>query len=143
LHAYKRKVNREKARKRKVDRRVAHKSRDSFRSHTSISWDPAARRVAVYGDYVPLVHVRQRYRIRRRDGHIQRYWKKTKRMMQKGPVKSGRYEFYGRGKTLYKAIRLAHRVMPEGFVGVSAEEFLRNPYKYGVAGFWIDREVES
>lgn len=108
------------------------------------TWDsPPTRKVAVYGDYVTHVHVRQRYWIRRRDGIKQRYWKKTTRMARRGPVRSGRYEFYGRGKSVYRAVALAHDVMPDGHVEVSAERFLRNPYRYGVEGYWIDKEIES
>jgi len=101
------------------------------------------RRVAVYGDYVAHVPVRQRYWIRRSDGVKQRYWKKTRRMARGRPVMSGRYEFYGRGKSVYRAVALAHKVMPKGFVEVSAERFLTNPYRYGVPGDWIDKEIES
>jgi len=129
---------------RKIDRRIEHRSRESFRLPPSEVWSlPAGRRVAVYGKYVTFVPVWQRYRKKRKDGIFQRYWKKTKRMAKKGPVKSGRYEFYGSGKTLYRAVALAHRIMPKGHVEVAAGEFVRNPYRYGVDGEWIDREVES
>lgn len=63
--------------------------------------------------------------------------------MARGSVRSGRYEFSGRGKPLYRAVALAHEVMPDGYVEVSAEEFLKNPHKYGVDGFWIEKEIES
>lgn len=111
---------------------------------TRLIWGfSSSRRVAVYGEYVTFGPVRQRYWIRRRDGIKQRYWKKTTRMARRGPVRSGRFEFYGRGKSVYRAVALAHEVMPDGHVEVSAEEFLRNPYKYGVEGYWIDKEIES
>ena len=56
---------------------------------------------------------------------------------------SGRYEFYGKGRNLYKAILKALNIVPKGFVDVSAEKFLRDPMKYGYEGKWIDREVVS
>lgn len=99
------------------------------------------KKIAIYGSYVAKVPIRQRYWIKRKDGIKQRYWKKTTRM--KKVVLSGRYEFYGKGKDLYKAILKALRVMPKGFVDVSAEMFLVDPMKYGYEGMWIDREVVS
>jgi len=56
---------------------------------------------------------------------------------------SGRYEFHGKGKQLYKAVVIAHRLVPKGFVDVSAEEFLRKPYEYGFEGEWVEKEVKS
>jgi len=100
-----------------------------------------AKKIAVYGSYEAKVHVKQRYWKKRIDGVKQRYWKKTKRT--KKVEASGRYEFYGKGKDLYKATVKAHRFMPKGFVSVSAEKFLENPEKYGLEGEWIEREVES
>ena len=55
----------------------------------------------------------------------------------------GRYEFYGKGRDLYKAVVKAHQLMPKGFVDVSAKEFLEHPESYGFEGSWIDKEVES
>jgi len=40
----------------------------------------------------------------------------------------------------------AHRVVPSNrqrFVTVSAREFLRAPYRYGVEGVWVEKEIES
>ena len=55
-----------------------------------------------------------------------------------------RYDFSGTGRELYRAISLAHRIVPKRrFVRVSASEFLANPYRYGERGYWIDRAVES
>lgn len=65
--------------------------------------------------------------------------KKTTR--KKKVVVSGRYEFHGKGKQLYKAVVVAHRLVPKGFIDVSAEEFLRAPYRYGDEGEWIEKEV--
>ena len=87
------------------------------------------KKIAMYGSYVADVPVKQRYWIRRRDGIKQRYWRITKRL--KKVVKSGRYEFYGKGKDLYKAILKALNIVPKGFVEVSAEMFLIDPLKYG------------
>jgi hypothetical protein len=109
-----------------------------------------AKKIAVYGTYEAKIPVRQRYWkwIYHRKGskagqkwYKRRVWKKTTRT--KKVVMSGRYEFYGRGKDLYKAVILAQRYMPKGFVDVSAEKFLKYPERYGLEGFWIDKEVES
>ena len=72
--------------------------------------------VAVYGTYEAKVPVRQRYWKLRSDGVTQRYWKKTGRT--KKVVMSGRYEFSGSGKDLYKAIVKAHDIVPKGYVRV-------------------------
>ena len=85
--------------------------------------------------------VRQRYWKKRKDGISQRYWKKTKNT--KVVVSDGRYEFYGRGRDLYRAVILAHRYMPKGFVTVSASKFVGDPEKYGFEGRWIEREIDS
>jgi len=99
------------------------------------------KKIAVYGLYEALVPVWQRYWKHRRDCIRQRYWKKTKRL--KRVKREGRYEFYGVGKDLYKAVVLAHRYMPLDFVTVPAEEFVERPERYGIKGEWIEREVES
>ena len=99
------------------------------------------KKIAVYGTFVSYENVRQRYWHRRVDGVRQRYWHKTKRM--KKVQKTGRYEFHGRGRDLYRSVVEAHRTMPEGFVDVSAEEFLEHPEEYGSRGYWIKRDVES
>jgi len=100
-----------------------------------------SKKIAVYGSFETHVLIKQRYWKRRKDGFMQRYWKKTRRM--KKVEMSGRYEFSGKGKDLYKAVVKAHRLVPKGFVDVSAEKFLKHPEKYGSEGSWIDREVES
>jgi len=100
-----------------------------------------SKKIAVYGSYEAKVPVKQRYWKRRRDGIKQRYWKKTKRT--KKVEQSGRYEFTGKGKELYKAVVKAHRIMPKGFIDVPAEKFLKKPVQYGYEGKWIEREVES
>jgi hypothetical protein len=99
------------------------------------------KEVAVYGTYEARVPVRQRYWKLRNDGVRQRYWKKTRRT--KKAVMSGRYEFSGSGKDLYKAVVKAHDTVPKGYVKVSADDFLKNPDKYGLRGSWIDRQVQS
>lgn len=101
-----------------------------------------SKKIAVYGSYEAKVPVRQRFWKRRKDGIRQRYWKKTKRT--KKVVMSGRYEFHGKGKDLYRAIVGAHRFVPKDFVDVSAEKFLEHPEKYGYEGEWIERPtIES
>ena len=100
------------------------------------------KKVAVYGDYVTRAPVYQRYWKRRRDGVKQRYWKRTRQTQRK--IVSGRYEFSGKGRELYKAIFFAHRHPPkQRFVDVSAKKFLEKPSKYGTEGRWIEREVQS
>jgi hypothetical protein len=99
------------------------------------------KKIAVYGTVETRVPVRQRFWKLRRDGVRQRYWKKTR--STKKTAMSARYEFYGKGKDLYKAVRKAHDFVPKGFVDVSAEKFLKNPERYGSEGSWIDREIES
>ena len=56
---------------------------------------------------------------------------------------SGRYEFWGKGKDLYKAVVKAQEYVPKKFVNVSAEKFVAHPENYGHPGEWIDKEVES
>jgi hypothetical protein len=56
---------------------------------------------------------------------------------------SGRYEFHGTGKDLYKAVVEAQKTMPKGFVDVSAQDFIHDPGKYGLGGEWVESEVES
>jgi hypothetical protein len=97
--------------------------------------------LAVYGSYVAMVPVRQRYWIRRVDGIKQRYWKTTTR--RKRAIGKGRYEFWGTGRDLYRAVRKSYHVVPKGYIDVSAERFLRDPERYGYEGYWIDRRVES
>ena len=99
------------------------------------------KKIAIYGHYLAKVPVKQRYWKKRKDGIKQRYWKITRQM--KNVVKSGRFELYGKGKDLYKAILIALKIVPKGFVDVSAEMFLIDPMKYGYEGMWIDREIVS
>ncbi len=99
------------------------------------------RRIAVYGSFETEVPVRQRYWIKRKDGIRQRYWKNTKRT--KTAEAKGRYEFSGKGKDLYRAVILAHHVMPKGYVTVDAKKFLENPEDYSSEGAWLVKEIES
>ena len=99
------------------------------------------KKIAVYGTYEAKVPVRQRYWKRRRDGIKQRYWKKTKRL--KKVVKTGRYEFHGPGKELYRSVIEAIHRVPRGYVDVSTEEFLRAPEEYSQEGYWVEREIVS
>ena len=99
--------------------------------------------VAMYGKYATekWVRAKQPVYIRRRDGVIQRYWmwKEVKIITEE----SGRYEFYGRGRDLYEAIRIAHHYPPNKFVEVDAREFIRNPRKFSVDGVWVSYDIES
>ena len=65
-----------------------------------------SKKIAVYGNYEAKVQTKQRYWIKRKDGIKQRYWKKTKHL--KKETMSGRFEFSGKGKDLYKAVVQAH-----------------------------------
>lgn len=98
-------------------------------------------KIAMYGTFEANVPVKQRYWKRRIDGIKQRYWKKTTRT-KKAEV-SGRYEFSGTKKDLYKAVVKAQELVPKKFVDVSAKKFLKNPEKYGVKGSWIEKDVSS
>jgi hypothetical protein len=99
------------------------------------------KKIAVYGTYEVRTPIRQRFWKTRKDGVKQRYWKNTKRT--KGETKKGRYEFQGSGKDLFKAVVEAQRIMPKGFIDITAEEFLKDPEKYGEAGRWVERDVDS
>jgi hypothetical protein len=99
------------------------------------------KQIAVYGSYRAKVPVKQRYWKKRKDGFRQRYWKRTKR--KKIVETSGRYEFHGTGKDLYRAVVKAQKIVPKGFVTVSAEKFVEQPEQYGCLGEWIEKEVES
>jgi hypothetical protein len=99
------------------------------------------KKIAVYGSYEAKVPVKQRYWKTRKDGVKQRYWKKTKRT--KKVVMKGRYEFSGSGKNLEKAVIKTNKIVPKGFIDVSAEKFLAHPERYGYEGEWIEREIES
>ena len=108
------------------------------------------KKIAVYGTYEAKIPVRQRYWkwIYHRKGskagqkwYKRRVWKKTTRTNK--VVMSGRYEFHGKGRDLYRAIMKALTIVPKGYIIVSAEKFLSRPMKYGYEGKWIDREVES
>ena len=56
---------------------------------------------------------------------------------------SARFEFYGSGKDLAKAIRLAvSGIVPrweDPFVECSARDFVKDPYRYGEKGEWVAR----
>lgn len=61
---------------------------------------------------------------------------------------SARFEFYGSGRDLFQAVRLAHSgIVPRfehAFVKCSAREFLNNPNIYGERGVWTAKpDVES
>ena len=87
--------------------------------------------------------------------HIAVYKNATTRRYQKIAKKlkhpksySARFEFYGRGKDLAKAIRLAlSGIVPrweDPFVECSARDFLNDPYRYGEKGEWVGKpDIES
>ena len=97
--------------------------------------------IAVYGSFRAKVPVKQRFWKKRKDGIRQRYWKKTRR--KKAVEASGRYEFTGKGKDLYRAVIIAQKVVPKGYVRVPAKKFVERPHDYGFDGVWIEQDVES
>jgi len=77
----------------------------------------------------------------RRDGIIQRYHKWIRvRVITEA---KGRYEFYGRGRDLRRAVEIAIHNPPDGYVNVDALDFIENPHEYCVSGEWIWYEIES
>jgi hypothetical protein len=101
-------------------------------------------KISRYGTYktkMPVTY-KQRFWKKRKDGVKQRYWKKVTRTQKKIST-WGRFEIHGKGRDLYKALVVAHRVVPKGFIDVSAEDFLENPYEYGYEGEWIESTIES
>ena len=99
--------------------------------------------VAMYGTYQTEKVVRKKVPVYtwRRDGVIQRYWKWT--YIRVVAEQRGRYEFTGRGRDLFNAIRIAMKNPPNGFVDVDAREFIENPSDYSVSGEWIDYVIDS
>ena len=88
-----------------------------------------------------VIRDKQRVWILRRDGINQGYHKWT--YIRVVIEERGRYEFYGRGRDLYRAIRLATKHPPNGYVDVDARDFIENPQEYSVSGEWIWYEIES
>ncbi len=82
-----------------------------------------------------LVRAKQPVWIRRMDGIVQRYHKWTD--VRIVTEERARYEFYGRGRDLYEAIRIATKHPPDGYVDVDALEFVRNYRDYSVDGVWV------
>ena len=104
------------------------------------------KRFSLYGRYRVRVkaRVKQRFWKRRRDGIKQRYWKYANRT--KWEVRTGRYEFKGSGKELYRAVAIAKKKTnpPKGFVEVSAEDYVRNPELYiEDDAEWLETDEES
>jgi hypothetical protein len=120
--------------------------------------------VHVYGEFQTKERVRQRYykkirkRVlkRRKDGvkqHYwinvrQRFWKVTKRT--KKVVREGRFNFSGKGRDLWEAVRAAKHHVPKGkrgakrvYIDAPAKEFLENPDKFSEEGDWIWWKIES
>ena len=97
----------------------------------------------MYGAYETekIVRMKQRVWILRRDGINQRYWKWIYVRIVK--EQRGRYEFYGRGRDLYEAVRIATKHPPDGYVDVEALDFIENPHNYCVSGEWIWFKIES
>jgi len=128
---------------------------ESSHTHVKPSYLVRARSIAraraMYGTVEAMELVRQRYWkwCYHRTGpgagekwYKRRVWKTPKGRFKK-VVRERRYEFSSPGKDLYRAIVKAHRVIPKGFIDVSAEEFLRHPELYDLEGEWIDRKIES
>ena len=108
--------------------------------------------VALYGTFTKKVPMKQRYWkwVYHRKGSKagQRWYKKRFWVYPKGRTKTvvlkGRFEFYGHGRSLFKAIKIALNYVPKSKkVVVSAQDFLDYPLEYGDFGTWIDYDVES
>jgi len=58
---------------------------------------------------------------------------------------TARYEFYGgNGKALQKCMIVASRLPPkQRYVTVNVYDFLRNPFKFGTKGYWLEKQTES
>ena len=97
----------------------------------------------MYGAYQTKRIVRRKQPVwtQRRDGIIQRYHKWI--WVRVITEEKGRYEFSGRGRDLYHAIRIATKHPPNGYVDVEASDFIENPLEYSVSGEWIWYEIES
>lgn len=95
----------------------------------------------MYGHFVRYEKEKELRWVTRVDGIRQRYRYNTGKIVAKEG--RGRYEFFGTGKDLLKAVHTALRIVPNGFVTVSAREFIANPRKYGVPGRWITKNVDS
>ncbi len=98
---------------------------------------PRARRPVFSGKHIAVY----RYATTKR-------YRKLARKLGTSQSYSARFEFYGIGKDLAKAVRLAlSGIVPRSerpFVECSARAFLRDPYRYGEDGEWIDRpNIES
>ena len=108
--------------------------------------------VALYGTFKKKVRVKQRYWkwVYHRKGskagqkwYKRRVWKYPKGRYKTVVVK-GRFEFYGHGKALYQAIKMATNYVPKKkTVSVSAKDFIDYPLEYGDYGTWIEYDVES
>jgi hypothetical protein len=100
------------------------------------------KRVAVYGTGEAKIPVKQRYWKRRKDGILQRFWKKTKRVKKK-LLDNIRIELSGKGKDVYKAVVKTYHYIPKGYIKTSAQKFLENPEKFAYEGDWVEWEIES
>lgn len=95
---------------------------------------PPARRPIYSGKHIAVY----------RPATTRRYRKMAKKL---GMPKSysARYEFYGNGKDLAEAVRLAlSGIVPRWenpHVECSARAFLKDPYKFGERGEWVDRPI--
>ena len=104
------------------------------------------KRISVYGRYRVKVkaRVKQRFWKRRIDGIKQRYWKYANRT--KWEIRTGRYEFTGSGRELFKAVAIAREKTnpPKGFVEVAAKVYIRNPELYiEEDAEWLETDEES
>jgi len=98
---------------------------------------PPARKPFYYGKHIAVYRYATSWR-----------FKKIAKKLEYPKTYSARFEFYGNGKNLAKAIRLAlSGIVPrweDPFVECSARAFLDDPYNYGEKGTWVDRpNIES
>jgi hypothetical protein len=109
--------------------------------------------VALYGTFKKKIPIKQRYWkwVYHRTGSKagQKWYKRRFWVYPKGRTKTiimkGRFEFYGSGKELFQAIKMAvvYYVPKKKTVFVNAEDFVRYPLEYGDYGTWLDYDVES
>jgi hypothetical protein len=109
--------------------------------------------ISVYGAFETYEPVYQRYwkwAYHRKGPKIgekwykRRVWKKTTRL-KKVVRTDGRFEIYGQGMDLQRAMHLikTRNWVPFDYIEVEAKEFLEHPERYGERGQWVDWRVVS
>jgi hypothetical protein len=103
---------------------------------------PGVKMIAVYGHYTARVNVLERVLKTRVDGVKQHYWMRSGKTEIKS--ETGRFEFYGTGRELAQAVSMMDHLVPKNrFQVVSARDFIRNPWRYSIYGYWLEKDVQS